>query len=106
MGDKTRAMGTKQEICQLDNAYKKRAELRREISRRIQMLRRQGKCIRPQQTLQAWKQEAQYAKKHAAEIQYARRPIIDIIKGSDKREQKGPGTKTGLGDESMNIQIG
>ena len=39
--------GTKQAICQLDNDYKKRAELQEEISRRNKKLRRQGNASSP-----------------------------------------------------------
>ena len=57
----------------------KRTEREQEILTRNQKLHRQEKCIRLQQILQAWRQSAHYTEKHAAEIQYARRPNIDII---------------------------
>ena len=77
--------GTEQEIRQLDHAYKKRADLQQETPRRNQKLRRQGKCIRLLQILHAWRQAARYTKKHAPEIQYAKRHIIDITQRSDKQ---------------------
>ena len=86
MGNKARAMGNWKRNMPTRQGIQK-AELQQEISRRNQKLRRQGKFTRLQQILQAWQRAAQYTNKHAAEIQYARRPVIDITKDQTRRER-------------------
>ena len=81
--------GTDQEMRQLDNAYKRRTELQQEISRRNK-INQEARCLRLQPILQAWRQAERYTKEPIDEIQYARKPIIDITLARNNDRKKEP----------------
>ena len=82
--------GTEQEICQLDNAYKKRTALQQEIIRRNKKINQQARRLRLQPILQAWRQAERYTKENAKEIQYPRKPIIDMTNTRNRSKKREP----------------
>ena len=86
--------GAEQEIRQLGNAYERRTELQQEISRRSKKTNHQARCIRLRPILQSWRQAARYTKEHIGEIQYSRKPIIDITQARNNNRKKNPNKRT------------
>ena len=72
--------GTKQEIQQLGQAYKKRDALQKETARMGHKIQTQGEKSQQLHIIQAWSSGEEYHKEHKRTIRYSRRPIINLEK--------------------------
>ena len=84
MGRATGGMGAKQETEQLDQSYRKRDALQKEIARQSHKIQTQLKNSHRLLIIQACGKEAEQLKKHKPAISYDGRPIDNLAKPTQK----------------------